>query len=139
MINFTVFGTPVPQGSMRAFMPKGAKHPVVTSDNPKLKSWRQEIGKVAMLAAHAHDCPIPREVGVAIIAVFYFARPKSAKKDAVKVTRPDSDKLLRGVLDSLTGIFYHDDAQVTDARTVKRFGLPERTEIAVGLAERTQE
>jgi len=35
VLTFFVPGIPAPQGSMRAFMPKGARFPVVTADNPK--------------------------------------------------------------------------------------------------------
>jgi len=136
MIRFTVYGTAVPQGSARAFVPKGWTRAVITSDNPKLKSWRQELTKAAMVACQDHDVPIPANVAVAVIVGFYFAKPKSTKKSVVaKVTKPDVDKLLRSVLDGLEGVVYAHDAQVTDARVAKYYGLPERAEIAVGLAE----
>ena len=136
LIRFTVYGTAQPQGSSRAFVPKGWTRAVITSSNPKLKSWRQEFAKAAMLACKDHDCPVPRNVAMAVIIGFYFAKPKSTKKSVQhKVTKPDVDKLLRAALDGMTGIVYHDDSQVTDARVKKFFGLPERAEIAVGLAE----
>src|SRR3990167_8020034 len=43
MIEFTVLGKPEPAGSKRAFMPKGARHPVITDDNPKGKDWKNAI------------------------------------------------------------------------------------------------
>lgn len=136
LIRFTVYGTAQPQGSSRAFVPKGWTRAVITSSNPKLKSWRQELAKAALEAVKEHDCPVPRNVAMAVIIGFYFAKPKSTKKSVLhKVTKPDVDKLLRAVLDGMTGIVYHDDSQVTDARVKKFFGLPERAEIAVGLAE----
>ena len=82
------------------------------------------------------DCPAKRDVAMAVTIRFYFAKPKSTKKDIVrKVTKPDLDKLLRATLDGMSGIIYHDDSQVTDVRIAKLFGIPERAEIAVGLAE----
>lgn len=143
MIRFTVYGIPQPQGSSRAFMPKGAKFPVVTSDNPKLKSWRQELAKVAIGATENAmrqnlfcAFPLEKKIALVVTANFFFAKPKSAKKSTVaKTTKPDVDKLLRAALDGMTGIVYHDDSQVTGAMVGKFFGLPERAEIIVTLAE----
>ena len=39
-----------------------------------------------------------------------------------KVTRPDVDKLLRAVLDAITGIVFMDDSQVVKAEASKVFG-----------------
>lgn len=140
MIRFTVYGTPVPQGSTKGFVyfDKITKRPraAVTHDsNAKLKSFRQDVSKEALAAAQGRGCPLSAQIPVAVIVVCYFAKPKSAKKHARKTTKPDADKLLRTVLDGMAGIVYEHDAQVTDARVVKRFGTPERAEIAVGLAE----
>lgn len=44
--------------------------------------------------------------------------PKSRTPPAIK--KPDGDKLLRAVLDALTGVAWVDDSQVTDARARKR-------------------
>lgn len=128
-MKFVVYGTPVPQGSMRAFMPKG-KHgrPIVTSDNSKLKPWRQEVS-LAAIAEHAHMAE--RHVAVMVTMQFYFARPASAKNRACMVVRPDLDKLVRGVFDALTGILYVDDAQIVEHTARKRYGTPERVEIEV--------
>ena len=40
-LTFDVLGTPVPQGSTRAFVRAGRA--VTTSDNVKTKPWRQDI------------------------------------------------------------------------------------------------
>jgi hypothetical protein len=47
-MTFTVPGIPVPQGSVKAFMPKGARFPIVTSDNPKTRPWRQDVRQAAI-------------------------------------------------------------------------------------------
>jgi crossover junction endodeoxyribonuclease RusA len=128
-----VYGTPQPQGSTRAFMPKGAKYPIITSDNPKLKSWRQELAKAALLACCHNESlsfPIAKPAPMEAHATFYFTRPKSAKSPH-KTTKPDADKLLRAVLDGMTGIVYEDDSQVAFAQVQKLYGVPERVEIFV--------
>lgn len=106
----------------------GMKYPVVTSDNPKNKSWRQEassqaintmMGKVLMAGA------------VELIVDFYFDRPKSQKKAVYKTSRPDCDKLVRSVADAMTGIVYQDDSQIVIMTCRKTYGSPARAEIQV--------
>lgn len=137
MISFTVYGTPIPQGSTRAFIPKGWSRPIVTSDNKKLKPWRQEMSKAALVAVHeAGASIIPRTAPVQVVANFFFAKPKSAKKATTdKTTKPDIDKLTRSLLDSLTGIVIEDDSQVVLTCITKGFGLPERTEVKVSVKQ----
>src|SRR5512139_3205687 len=44
---FLVFGEAQPQGSARAFVPNGHSRPIITSDNPQLKSWRMLVAESA--------------------------------------------------------------------------------------------
>lgn len=127
-IQLTVYGDPQPQGSTRAFMRPGMKYPVVTSDNPKNKSWRQEV------ASQAINSMLGRAVftGAIMLTVnFYFERPKSQKKAIYKTTRPDCDKLVRSIADAMTGIVYGDDSQIVQMIARKAFGSPARAEIQV--------
>lgn len=130
-IVFEVFGVPQPQGSARAFMPKGrGRFPVVTSDNPKLKGWRREVSKAARQAYRG----APMEGPVRVVAAFYLPRPKALRGDRAHVTRPDADKLGRAIGDSLTGIVFRDDGQVTQCKFTKAYtgvGESPRAVIAV--------
>ncbi len=138
---FTVYGRPQPQGSTRAFMPRGATFPVLTSDNAKLKPWRQEVAGAALHAvclarrnAGGRDRVVlfPRGLPVRVTIGFYLQKPKSARqRDFLPTKKPDLDKLARGVLDALTGIAFEDDSQVTQLVCGKNFDVPERAEIAV--------
>jgi len=120
IIDFTVFGTPQPKGSTRAFMRPGMKFPVVTSDNPKVKPWAELIKYEAQRHAPAGGVWTG---AVHIIAEFYLVRPKHLPKRVVDhLTKPDLDKLLRAVKDALKGVIYRDDSQVTDVVTKKRYG-----------------
>lgn len=105
-----IVGVPVPQGSMRAFVPKGWSRAVLTSANPNLKNWRNTVSTVA--AEHMQQRPAftgPMELSVD----FYLPRPKSlSKRIHNHVKKPDLDKLLRGIFDGLTHIVYVDDAQI---------------------------
>ena len=119
-ISFRVHGEPRPQGSSRAFVVKGRA--IVTSDNKKLKPWRQDISSIAAFAMQAlNQSPIEGPVWVAV--TFQFQKPKSMPKRVTeKITKPDLDKLLRAVLDGLTGHCFRDDAQVVRVSCRKEFG-----------------
>ena len=131
-IQFTVYGKPEPQGSMKAFMRKGARFPVVTSDNKDLKSYRQNLSVVALERCEVEGFdPIPKKTPVEIDITFYFNRPASKSKRAEFTVKPDLDKLMRAVGDALTGICFEDDSQIVHAIIRKRYGSPERTIIEV--------
>lgn len=122
---FTVFGVPIPKGSTRAFMPKGARFPVVTSDNPRTKPW-QEAVTCAALEARAGRPPL--EEPVALFVRFFLPRPVSAPRRVQEPARkPDLDKLIRAVKDGLTraGV-YRDDAQVVRIEASKEFAAGAR-------------
>lgn len=129
-LSFTVYGVPQPQGSTRAFMPKGSRFPVITSANKGLKPWRQDVAVMALSEMKKESAELANGP-ISLAADFYFERPKSAKRQAQKLTKPDIDKLLRGILDALTGVAYRDDSQVVEVTCVKRFGSPTRAEISV--------
>lgn len=113
-LDFTVYGVPIPKGSMRAFVVKG--RPVITSDNPRdLGTWLQEIAAGARAAG-----AVPCEGPVEVMLTFRLPRPRSRPKRAQwPDKRPDIDKLIRAVMDSLTGLVWHDDGQVVAIRAVK--------------------
>lgn len=126
-IAFVVFGTPAPQGSTRAFIPKGWTRPVITADNTRTKPWKQQIsGAAAALNVH----PFAKHVPVSIVIDFYLARPAGAPKSRTRPSvTPDLDKFVRAVFDSLTGILFVDDAQIVEVSARKYYGNPERVEI----------
>lgn len=107
-ISFFVAGNPVPKGSFRAFNNGG--HPVITNNNPRTKDWEMRIAHEAQ--ANIGDWPPCYDGAVQISAFFGFTRPKSVKKTALHTKRPDTDKLLRSVLDGITGVLIKDDSQV---------------------------
>ena len=131
-MKFTVYGKCEPQGSTRAFLPKGADRPIVTSDNVKNKPWRQQVAWTAFAEAKGNSFPIKRPTGIRIeIQCFLKPPAKMPKGRTAPTVKPDADKLLRSFLDALTGILYEDDAQVVKATLEKLYGSPERAEIEV--------
>lgn len=132
---FSVFGEAQPQGSAKAFVPKGWRRPIITSDNADLKSWRQLVAEAANAAIR--QIPEPDRSllldGVRLSIAFYLPRPKSLTKRATAHTKkPDIDKLVRAVADALTSIVFRDDAQVCELITAKHYapeGQPPRADI----------
>jgi len=135
LITFTVYGRPEPQGSTKAFIPKGWKRAIITSDNRKLKPWRQELTRAAIDANIGNEI-IERNTPVCVRMDFYLARPQSLAKRFERPTKkPDIDKLTRAVFDSLTGTIITDDSQIVELMVGKWFGQPERVEVFVELAQ----
>lgn len=120
MIRLTAYGTPVPKGSTRAFIPKGWTRPIVTADNTKTKPWQETI-KQAALEARGGRPPI--DGPVALFVRFFVPRPKTAPRRVTEpAKKPDLDKLIRALKDALTSAgAYHDDAQVTRVLATKDF------------------
>ncbi len=125
-MTFFVPGTPAPKGSMRAFQHRSTGRVVTTNDNAKTKPWMERIAWQAKA-----DGVRPSDAPIAISLSFCLPRPKghlgargllaSAPRKPTK--KPDLDKLIRCVLDALTGIAWADDAQVVSVTAWKRYGL----------------
>lgn len=110
---FLVRGIPEQQGSSRAFVVNGK--PVITSTNKNLGTWRRLVADVAQ----QHN-PVVHTQGVKVRLTFLMPKPKSAPKKQITMTkRPDLDKLIRSILDALTGVFFKDDSQVCHVDAMK--------------------
>jgi Holliday junction resolvase RusA-like endonuclease len=127
-LSFWVPGIPQPQGSTRAFK-RGAKI-VTTSDNVKLRPWRNAVTSWAQLESGArgiHPTPDAPNPPMALTAEFYFPRPKGhfGKRGLLPsapmrhMTKPDLSKLVRAIEDSLTdaGVWADDNQVVMIAAT----------------------
>jgi crossover junction endodeoxyribonuclease RusA len=142
-ISFVAYCTPQPQGSMRGFVvpgTNGAKHrAILTSDNTKLKPFRHEVTRSAMIALRDAGIAEPfaaKHVPVCLRLDFYLAKPDSApRKRFSPVVKPDVSKLIRSTEDAMTGILYADDAQIVSETARKLYGIPERVEISVEVLE----
>jgi crossover junction endodeoxyribonuclease RusA len=132
-IEFTVLGHATPQGSVRGYLAKGKVR--ITSDNAKMKPWRQQIGWTALSArakAGYSEIFAPQHVPVKANFQFYLAPPKKMPKGRTwPAVKPDLDKLCRSTFDALSGILWFDDAQVVDLTATKSYDLPERAVITV--------
>ena len=120
---FFVTGRPIPQGSLK-FINGHAIH-VRAQD---LALWRADIARVARLS---HVTKAEEDVEITI--TFVLTKPKSVKRNTPHI-RPDLDKLIRAVLDGLTGVAYEDDGQVTKLIAQKQYGNNEGVWIQIGRA-----
>jgi Holliday junction resolvase RusA-like endonuclease len=119
VITFTVAGTPVTQGSTRAFV-RGTRAIVTHDKREPLMNWRASIAQAAQLAANSAKAPPGTPVSVSVL--FRLQRPKSAPKRVTEVTtKPDVDKLARAALDALTGVLWADDSQVVSLHAQKEY------------------
>lgn len=112
MDKFFVKGKPVPQGSMKFIRPGVMIH----SRAADLAVWRADIARNAELFGFK-----PVSGGVKVEIDFIFSRPKSVQR-AFPTVAPDLDKLIRAVLDGLTGVAYEDDSQVILIQATKTYG-----------------
>lgn len=112
METFFVKGKPVPQGSMKFIRPGVMIH----SRAADLAVWRADIARTAQLYGYE-----PIIGGVKVEVQFVFNKPKSVNRPFPSVA-PDLDKLIRAVLDGLTGVAYVDDCQVILISASKTYG-----------------
>jgi crossover junction endodeoxyribonuclease RusA len=118
--SFFVKGKPVSQGSL-----KFIKGHAIHVKGRELALWR---GTIAAMARSTNITKI--QVGVDMELLFVFNRPKTVKRDEPYV-RPDLDKLIRAVLDGLTGVAYEDDQQVVRLTAQKAYGETEGVHIKI--------
>jgi len=122
-MTFTVYGVAQPKGSMKAFVPRGMKFPIVTDSNRNAKSWAQLVAAGASDALRAQAGSLVSGA-VRVSLAFHLPRPKKFAKRGVPVahlTAPDLDKLARSVLDALTAVVWQDDSQVVELVALKRY------------------
>lgn len=103
---------------------------MIESNEATLRPWRAEMALAAWEAFEGE----PTLEAVRATLDFTFPRPSShygtgrnagslkASAPAYKTTKPDLDKLIRAVLDSLTGVVFVDDSQVSELAARKSFG-----------------
>lgn len=122
--SFQVAGDPKTKGSNVSFVSEKSGR-VVTKDGCKgLRQWLEAVG---WAAREVYKGP-PYTGGVHLGLWFYMPRPRShyLKSGALRddappahVVKPDVDKLVRAVLDALTGVVYVDDNQVVSVEATK--------------------
>ena len=142
-IAFTAYGVPQPKGSMRVYQPTGATRAILTDGNRNVKQWQRLIAAAARSALDALPEPDRRMLpgGVRCEIRYYLPRPTRYTTRKYRngyvvphTTRPDLDKLTRGIFDAMTHVIWHDDAQVVELVTTKQYAAidaPARVDVRV--------
>jgi len=101
-----------PKGSTKSFATKTGKI-VTTDDNPDTKPWQAVVASfVRQVAGPIIVYPEgPVRLDLSFVMKRRVAEPKRVTPPHTR--KPDLDKLVRAILDSLTGLIYADDNQVT--------------------------
>jgi Holliday junction resolvase RusA-like endonuclease len=105
LVEFDVLGTPMPQGSKKAFMARGRA--MMKESSPGHASWRNAVADKARDTRDAIAWGGPFDGALALTIEFRFkmpaSRPKAAREAGRchKTTAPDVDKLVRAVGDGL--------------------------------------
>ena len=139
MINLVIEGIARPQGSKR-HVGKGR----MIESSKYVGDWRTWVRHRAREEMNGR----PAILGPVQIAIlFEFDRPRKHFKangelrpdaPAYHTGRPDVDKLLRAILDALTGVCFKDDSQVSRCFTEKPYGTAAQTVIDIAeLADDT--
>jgi len=133
MIEFKVEGIPVPQGSPKIAKSKAGKAFLIM-DSKKLRVWREvvrvaaekavfgkRITKVKPLKPGGVDRWVVYDEPVGVHVEFFFTPPKKPRWPDPAV-KPDLDKLVRAVFDSLTDAHVlQDDSRVVSLHAEKSF------------------
>jgi len=140
--HITVYGTAQPQGSKRLIKHQHTGQVLLIDVNQKkLKAWRKEVGKVMMTNKPAS----PLDCAVSLDVILYIARPQGhfgtgrnagqLKPSAPTIAKSgfDTDKILRGLYDAGTGIWWSDDRRIAKVSLTRLYddGRGERVELHV--------
>lgn len=127
IIQLSVIGIPIPQGSARAQMIGGRARIIQGSSNEarrRLDNWRGDIAAEARAWCEQNGQPALINGPVRITATFWLPKPASLPKWRwLPWGADDLDKLVRAVGDALTGVIYVDDRRITDWNVRKRFAI----------------
>lgn len=115
-IEFEAFGLPKPQGSKKAFKTKTGRIVLVEAAGKPHKVWREVVADAARTVA-----PMELITGPVRVEVELFLPRAKSNTDPFPIYRNDLDKLVRSVLDSMTGVIFKDDGQVVELIGSKRF------------------
>lgn len=132
MPTFRVNAIPVAQPRQRHRIVNGAKGMFASNYTPKDDPVNAFKAQLRIAAQQAGITPLEGPLSVTLWC--YFPRPKGhyrksgdvkPKAPAFKVSKPDHDNLAKSICDALNAIAWQDDAQIVDARTIKRYATPE--------------
>ena len=123
---FTVPGDPVPQGSKRigrAGRRPGGRPIMLESAGDRLAIWRSLVSWAAVDARRLAALELLE--GPVTVHLYFRLRRGVSVRRWMPSTKPDLDKLVRAVFDSLSsGGVWRDDSQVVSLSATKVYGEP---------------
>lgn len=114
-LTFMVPGVAVPKGSRSTYRGRSVE------SSKRWPQWHHAVAEHAVAARLQQSVSRFVDEPVSLTVTFYLPKPKRRPKSERHITRPDLDKLVRGVCDALTGIVWEDDSQVNTIMAVKRY------------------
>ena len=142
MIELFVHGTPRTSGSKKGFPNPKTGGVIIVPAGKYQKGWQDRVAWAAMQAGFNGKMLLEGPLTVELV-FSYKRNPKDFRvdgktllkdKNKEKITRPDLDKLVRAVLDPLTKLVWHDDAQIVLIVALKQYaeqGEPEGVHISI--------
>lgn len=121
-------GKPEPQGSKKGFIINNKV--VLVESATGLKAWRQKVYNA--FSHNPHGVVFDKPIYVAM--TFSLVQAKSNKKPK-PTQKPDIDKLVRAVLDGMTGSAFGDDSQVTKLIVTKKWGMYPGVGVTIAIDE----
>lgn len=131
MFTATIYGTPVPQGSKSATVRGGRA--VMFEANKAHKNWREKVTwELSNQRTNNGIEPYNRDDALYITVGFYMPRPKTNKR-AYPTTKPDGDKLLRSICDSVVASgLVPDDSQFVEYHVYLYYDADPRVFVTIG-------
>ena len=117
----TIKGQARPKGSWNAIPVKGKIRfiPASTVAAKWFKYLETEVKKKWKVKT-------PWGGAIEVKIIFKLPRPKT-NKDKYPIKNPDTDKLIRAILDAMTGVVYNDDSQVIEVTGKKVYQEDNKT------------
>lgn len=146
MLSLEVLGTPAPKGSFRAMLVRG-RPMVIPGGSPEnqkaLRAWDKAVKLRAKEALGEIVGPLFKDKAVRVQLLFRICRPAShygargllPSAPVHHTVKPDTDKLARSVLDSLTGLLFDDDARLPSVQSDKQWCHQGREGVVITLEE----
>lgn len=120
--DFFINCRPVPQARPRFFLKHSNGRRWVGSYDPKhCANFKKLITSAVKSAIINNKYPLPSPLPLSLSIKFYMGINSKYEHHTQK---PDIDNLAKAVLDSLNGIIYYDDKQITTLHLYKFWGDP---------------
>jgi Holliday junction resolvase RusA-like endonuclease len=117
VIEFTVTGTPAPQGSKRFVGTTKTGRGLMVESSKKVKPWRMDVKAAAEAAREHYGIVKPLDGPLMVSMVFTLPKPASApkKRRTWPDKKPDLSKLIRSTEDAISDAgLWVDDARVVE-------------------------